>query len=735
MLEALAASAGRLLRGFSLRLLRIFRGGIRRPKLTLTIALLGALALGLGLPRIKLVLSIHDLVESNLGSLARLNELNRDFKEGKSSLVQFFPADGTGRAFRREELCAIRSWLRRQSAVEPELTNVISPFHLRQASLENGRLWFPRVLSESCEPAELARLAGSPWDGLLLDPGAGFVGAELVFRDARSERGLFDPGPVERLIARLQADFGDSGIRALHFGSAPYLYHALQGLNFTRVLNLIAIGVLLGVFRILFGTFRSGLLFVGTLLFSGVLLYGLMGWSGAPIDILSNGLFLLMAISTLEDFVFLSYLQMTEGGPWRRQFRVILVASFFTSLTTLIGFGSLYASDLAVIRRFGTLAAAAAAIEWATLFLVLPAVLRLAPRLRTWTRPERARLRSLTAKVAALRPGRWLRWGAAALFVGGIAFSPWLNFQDDPARAFPPWHPLSRDHQEVSRRLGWSTSMSVVFEPGVPEEKMRAVLAKIGARPEIKRIESPFEIESWMAVGLPRLTSELVRREFRSTSFSRRYFSADGQVRANLLLSFSDVRGVRRLLSELAPLCENETVCHFAGEVPSYAEFGDRVPLTLISSLALCLSLVLGVLAFLCLATGTRPLLPVLYTSIWGPLASLALLAASQFRVNFLTGIYVSALVGLAGDNAIQFIFAGYRKDLGHGLRRFGGASVQITLAMAVTALVFLFSKFLQAKALGGLLALGLLICLAGDLWLLSALLGGGGGGTPGKRR
>ena len=718
------------LRAFSYALLRAFGRSVRFPRTTLLVVALVAIALGTGLPKIRLILSIHDLIESNLKSLSQLNQLNKDFKEGRSSLVFFVPQDGQQK-FSSIELCRIRSWIQRQPAEDHEIIDVISPFQIRRAHYEDHRLWYPQVISDRCDPRELQILQSSPWEGLLFDPVSGAISAEIVFQDSRARTGNFDPSPVKRLIERSEREFQGSSIRTLQYGNAPFLYYALQGLKFTRIINLIAIFALLLIFRVLFGTFKSGFLFVGTLIFSAICLYGIMGWTGAPIDILSNGLFLLIAISTLEDFVFVSYLQMTEGGNWRRHFRQILIASFFTSLTTAIGFGSLVSSDLHVIQRFGALAAAGAMIEWFVLSIVFPALLRLVPSLRTWTRPDRARLKTLTKQAAMIRLGRRFRWVAAALFVAGIALSPWLNFQDDVARAFPPWHPLMKDQKEITSRVGWTTTMSLVFDPATSTEQKRAILEKVRAHPQVKKVEDPYTVESWMSGGLPASVQEVVKREFSISSFSRKYFATDGQVRANLYLPFSDVRSVKRLIDDLSPLCENETFCHFAGEVPSYSEFGDRVPMTLISSLSVSLLLVLGVLWFLCRATGTRPILPILYTSIWGPIVSLALLAATRFNVNFLTSIYASALVGLAGDNAIQYLFAGYRKTLAQGVARFGGGSVQIALSMSITALVFLFSKFLQAKFLGALLSLGLMICLAGDLWLLSALIGDGSEKKP----
>jgi predicted RND superfamily exporter protein len=108
--------------------------------------------------------------------------------------------------------------------------------------------------------------------------------------------------------------------------------------------------------------------------------------------------------------------------------------------------------------------------------------------------------------------------------------------------------------------------------------------------------------------------------------------------------------------------------------------------------------------------------------SAWGPAVTLLAMWALRLPVNLLSVAFASVLVGLTGDNAVQFACAG--AGARQGIERRGGASVLVALVMALGALVFLGSTFVPPRRLGLLLAGGLLAALVGDVWIFGALLG-----------
>ena len=155
----------------------------------------------------------------------------------------------------------------------------------------------------------------------------------------------------------------------------------------------------------------------------------------------------------------------------------------------------------------------------------------------------------------------------------------------------------------------------------------------------------------------------------------------------------------------------------------SYADFASRVPETLLSSMVISILLVSSVIAALAWSIGKRrEIAPLLLASFWGPALMLACEGIFHLKVNFLSCIFASVLVGLTGDNAIQFLWSSRRGKLEEGMLKRGSASIVTSLLMASASFVFLGSYFDPPKTFGALLAGGLLASLFGDLWILKGL-------------
>ncbi len=99
------------------------------------------------------------------------------------------------------------------------------------------------------------------------------------------------------------------------------------------------------------------------------------------------------------------------------------------------------------------------------------------------------------------------------------------------------------------------------------------------------------------------------------------------------------------------------------------------------------------------------------------------ILAISRIELNFLTSVFTSILVGICGDNAIQFLLASRNKNISHNMEQRSSGSVVVTLIMFTAGLCFLFSYFYPVRVLGLLLSFGLLVTLMGDLWGLKLLI------------
>jgi hypothetical protein len=104
-----------------------------------------------------------------------------------------------------------------------------------------------------------------------------------------------------------------------------------------------------------------------------------------------------------------------------------------------------------------------------------------------------------------------------------------------------------------------------------------------------------------------------------------------------------------------------------------------------------------------------------------GPLVTLTFISIFQIPVTLITSIFLAVMVGLAGDNAIQYLLA--PGDLRTGIESRSRASIVVTVVMMIGSSMFILETLLPMKILGGLFVFGFFINLIGDFWGLKGLL------------
>jgi predicted RND superfamily exporter protein len=217
------------------------------------------------------------------------------------------------------------------------------------------------------------------------------------------------------------------------------------------------------------------------------------------------------------------------------------------------------------------------------------------------------------------------------------------------------------------------------------------------------------------------LARKMVQTEFEHSKFAERYLSSSRDERVILYLKTTNTQKLNELRSSVAHLCP-EHECWVGGEIIAFADFSRSLIHTLFDSFFLSLVLVAIVLAYLAWASGKHHYFSLIIASFWGPAVILCLIYAFDLSINFVTCIIASTLVGLTGDNAIQFIFASKENSLEKGIEERGPSSLYCALTMGLCSLVFLGSYFEAPKVLGVLLAAGFFFSLIGDVWILNGL-------------
>jgi predicted RND superfamily exporter protein len=709
--------AARALKRLSRALARLHLAAIRNRAVTLGVA--GAvLVVSLGaLSRLRVELNYYESPSSGLSAVAALRDLRDRYKDGTPMLLVFKRAGGA--ALSEADLCHIRDWLHRQANENVGLAKVTNPFEQKLPFIVDGKLTWHSVLEPNCESpgaaTPLAKLAGTPWQGLLSDGRDLALGVSFVPLDPPGPFGGFDPNNAHDVVNGARAAL--PGIEVTAGGQAGLLLYMSDALKRDNIYNLLALVVIILGLRIFLGTWRAGAWFALLMVGTTLVLAGLMALFGSPVDVLNNCLFIILCIAGLEDFLFVSWLQLRR--PRARVFLRLLSPGFFTSLTSALGFGSLLVSRIDIIRRFGLWAAVGALLEFAAIFLVWPCLLRG----RAWTSGKTAFAIPALARASGWRPPRFVAGGLLLAAALSLIALPHLRVEEFPDEMFPSGHPQTELYHYLRGTRNWHGALDVFF-PDV-ETYTPELAAKLAADPNVIHAFGPAELDEWLTRGLPSPDVSTVKWILHNAPDT--FYTPDGNsLRVSLYLRDISLSSLGSIMDHVHGVCGDN--CQPAGDLVVMHDFVHEISQTLFGSLALSLVLVGVVLAWIAAGTGT--VLPVLASSYWSSIILLGTLAIAGVPVNTVNSIFAAVVVGLTGDNAVHYLFAARGSTLAAGLRGRGGATILLSALMTGVSLLFLGMTLATMRKLGVMLASGFLLSLVGDLWILHGLLRKSHGGT-----
>lgn len=713
-------------------LFKIHRLSIRKSRWFFVATLILSFLCLFRIPDIQTEFRIHEIVDPRFPSTEKLREMKRRYRES-NSIFLIFRKKESGTHFKASEYCSVWEWLTRQRLVNPEIEAIRGIFDLRRLVFQDEALTYPpwtgilcdRPLPDESQVVNLRSVADSPWKGIYSDAAGKDFAVEVLFRDRIKEGQIqsFDPEPIGRFWRKLQDDFFATHpeIEALIGGRSIFSWHYKEAIKRDFWVNVFLLLFIIALLRIFYGTWRSGLAFLLITGLSVTLLLGAMAWTGTPIDLFFNGLFLLMVVASFEDFAFISNENYKNPIHWRRSFRAILLPGFFTSFTTVVGFASLLVSDLVMIRRFGLWSAIAVCIEYFVTFFVAPAALRFFEIRRSWTEPRRVVSKPWIDRLALFRAPKFLQIPALLLFAGALFFGFRLNFDESPRGTFDPDHLHHRFYQAVSESRGWEGAFFVEFQKGELEQPNHKVLEEIGRFPNVAQIFNPYSAMESMTQGLPPEWASAAQREVSNTPLYDQWFSQDGRARALVYIKNFDLKEAARTLQEIKRVCQG-LGCEAVGEAAVYVEFSETVVKTLFKSLGVSFLIVAITVLFIAYARNIKNRLSLLFSILWSPVLMLGIIGFFQVQVNLITSFFASVLIGLAGDNAIQFLFGSNRGDLQAGIDARARASVHMSIVTALGSLFFTQMTVVPMRTMGWLFFGGFILAFIGDLWILRSL-------------
>ena len=298
-----------------------------------------------------------------------------------------------------------------------------------------------------------------------------------------------DPDDVRAVQAAVQAvevvvedHQGDSG-----------MHHALAGIPAVRAglmdlvireqsLFMSMAMVLMAI--LLYGMFRRVHGVVVPVIAAGIpmiMVFGLMGWTGQPIGLINQILATLVPVIAVADAIHMVSRfheeQLARGSVGsvlsRKDHNEAVVAAMtrvgpaclLTTLTTMVGFISLYLAQMPVLRNFGLYAAAGIAFSWVTVVILVPLCLTVSRG------PVQAatgsaghglgdRLLNGCASLAIRRPLRVIA-GFAVLLAASAVYGNQVVVNNRLTSVLDSEHPISKGNATFDAHLGGLMAVEV----------------------------------------------------------------------------------------------------------------------------------------------------------------------------------------------------------------------------------------------------------------------------------
>jgi predicted RND superfamily exporter protein len=689
------------------------------PKTAFGLSCFFILVCGWALQYSKLEIDIYDVYEPGFQSSVDLHEI-REFYGDNSQMLLSFEFKDVPKA---GELCKILRWTDKLSRFQ-DIKNVTSLWTIRSPKVQDEKLWYPKTLSDPCEsdPSEAidlhSRFQNTFFSHLMASKGNKDIVFDVSFTGTES-----NANKVQNVIDETEAFIHQSlkDVKVSYLGLSASRYYFKKIIVQDSIFTLLVLVIIVLLLRLIYGTWTSGIYLSLTIVLSTIVLYGTLALTGISVNILTNNLFLMTAVAGTADFMFVTHYQLK--GSYQDSLTKLIAPCFFTTLTTCVGFLSLNSSDLSLIRQFGNGAALGSMAEWVMLFVFLPSYLKIVKKEKIWVNPDKAANWKWITFIENLSMPKFVLWGLNILMILSIPAFFFLNDQDSVVKNLPSSHVMRKGYENFKKKFSWEGQVHLYFPDRVPADDVRSILDQVKKSSLVYKIENPEDLADQWTKDLPPLKQDLIRRELMMTPLWERYYSDAGQLRVPLYLYEQDLHSLRKLRDEVQNACKDK--CRLAGQRIVYLEYGEKISKTMIESFAVSIFLVIGILYWLLYKEGkTKHFIPVVHSSLMGPLVILALIGIFQIPVTLVTSIFLAIMVGLAGDNAIQFMLAD-SDDLEKGIESRATATISITLVMMAGSALFLFQSLLPMKILGGLFVSGFFINLTGDFWGLKKLLSG----------
>ena len=300
-------------------------------------------------------------------------------------------------------------------------------------------------------------------------------------------------------------------------------------------------------------------------------------------------------------------------------------------------------------------------------------------------------------------------WGAAH-----------LHYQENPEDTFWTNHPFRQGLNYLQESRGFRNQISIVFESSATPAVKDQISQWLNHVKAVEFFERPQTILDQIFEKVPPNLKLALSSEIRSSHAFQRWIAKSGEERWILYWNATETHEMARFQAEVREKCRGE--CFIAGIFSAYSEMGTRISDTLLKSLIVSLFLVGLMILLIAKNQNFLNYGLVLASTFWGVFFMLAVLWLTQIPIYFVTCMFATILIGLSGDNIIQYLWGTRRKGCIRQTETLALGTSMLTLSIIAMSFCFLGAYFVPARRLGLLLGFGLIAMFYGDYYLWRSL-------------
>ena len=577
---------------------------------------------------------------------------------------------------------------------------------------------------------------------------------------------LLPNSDTERIVDDVREVIHKHGIEdKVHLSGEPMFDYEMDKILVEDMSKLIPIAMLVMIF-ILYFSFRSVrgvVLPILIVIITVIWTSGLMGHIGVPISAIGNIMPIILISMGIADGIHIlaRYREELASGANKRKALYITIvavglACFLTSVTTMVGFGSLYTSSLRSIKNFGLftgIGIAFAFIITVTFFLAILSILR--PKKRDLNKKKKVLLGSFLKKWADFivnRSKAVLSFTILLILLAGIGII-FISTETNFITFFNPTSAIRKSYDIMIENFGGVEFIQVVVKGNIQDPEILKAMENF--QDEIDKIDvlsKPTSIVNYLKntnkalnEGNPRY--EILPKTEEEVAQFLLLLSMGGSDELDNILSFDyDQALIQARMSSFKSSDRDRMIAQVEKAIDKHFGKEKEVILTgqpvlsqtmeklmvrgQLQSLTLAIFLVFIIMILLSrsITYGAFTTIPITLTVI----LNFGIMGWFKIPLDVASAVLASIVIGIGIDYAIHF-FSRYKEELEIGksveqalkitISNTGQAIFYNALAIGLGFLVLIFASMPPLRRFGLLIALTMLFSSTASMTVLPALL------------